>query len=716
VAHPPLVLGLIVLGAAVLVAVQTLRITSFEPDELGYTRLAIGIAHAFTPFTQSYGGASRLNQLYPLVISPLWGVFGNVTAFHLTHAWNALLMSSAAIPAYLLSREVVRARWASYLAAALVAVLPWLTIATAELTEVAAYPAAVWALLAMQRSLAQPSPRRDVIALLAIGVATYGRLQLALLAPAFVVAMLVHEIGYELSAHDRRRVSPALFMRRLGRAHAVLSGAAVLGIVIGVPLLVTGKLASAAGFYGNTLSGVSLGAPTLALARSYLSSIALGMGAIPVALAIGFACSTLVAPASRRVHAFASLTVVVVVALTLQVAEISVRFTGAVLQERYLFYIAPLLVVGMFAALLATRHPVRAVVIGSVILGLLIASTHYETPQNAFWYQVSPGLTSFYGWVVPAFGVRATTTALRTAGVVVAATGVVVALLLLRVSAVRVLIGIATAAVVFCGWETTHALVHVVDGTQNSTGLGRQSLRDVSWVDDRVPAGASVDQLVDETGGVAVSSKLWSDNAFWNRSVAGAYTTQYVPLKSYFSSVGLTVNPRSGGIVAASGGLAGSIAADRPRYLVVDSRGFPIRPVGTVVARSPRDDLELIRLAAPLRTRYLLSGVSPGGWLPLDRPAVLRLYDLHGVSGSCATVSLSFSVSQAVPGGETLTLGGTTATRRVTLVPGENATVSVPVCADGAGEPRLNVQVNAPPAAAVAVVTPRLRTLRVSPR
>jgi hypothetical protein len=282
------VVGAIVLAAAGLGAAFALRITSFEPDELGYTRLALGIAHSVTPFTLSYGGGQRLNQLYPLLIAPLWGSFGNVTAYRLTHVWNALLMSSAAIPAYLLAREVVRERWAGYLVAALVAVLPWLTLSTGELTEVAAYPASVWAALAMQRGLVGPGLRRDVIAMIAIAVAAYGRLQLILLAPAFVVAVVVHELGYALVEPGSRRENLVEGLRRMVRGHKLLSGATAIGIVVGIPLLATGKLASAAGFYGNTLSGVSLGGATFALARSYFVGIALGVGAIPAGLAIGF--------------------------------------------------------------------------------------------------------------------------------------------------------------------------------------------------------------------------------------------------------------------------------------------------------------------------------------------------------------------------------------------------------------------------------------------
>jgi hypothetical protein len=127
-----------VLVAAVAAGYFSRQVVGYEPDEIGYTRLAIGIAHSLAPFTLSNGGSQRLNQLYPLLIAPIWGPFGNVTAFRVTHLWNALLLASAAIPAYLLAREVLERRWAAYLVAALVAAAPWITLSTTELTEVAA--------------------------------------------------------------------------------------------------------------------------------------------------------------------------------------------------------------------------------------------------------------------------------------------------------------------------------------------------------------------------------------------------------------------------------------------------------------------------------------------------------------------------------------------------------------------------------------------------
>ncbi len=712
-AKPRWVVGAIVLVSAALAATFSLQIVSFEPDELGYTHLAIGIAHSLTPITLSHGGAQKLNQLYPLLIAPLWGTFGNVTAFQLTHAWNALLMASAAIPTYLLAEEVVRVRWAAYLAAALVAVAPWLTLSTGELTEVAAFPACVWALLAMQRSLDEPSPRRDVIALAAIVIAAYGRLQLILLAPAFVIAMLVHELGYPITVRGRRREGLGEGVSRIVRRHAVLSAAGAAGVLIGVPLLVSGKLASAAGFYGDALTGATINSATFDLARSYLTFTALGLAVIPVALAFGFAFVTLPTPVSRRAHAFASMAIVTVCAITIQVAEISVRFNGSTLQERYIFYIAPLFIVGMFAALLATRRPWIAALSGTVVLALLVATTHYESALSAFWYQVSPGMTSFYDLLGSALGAShgskgaGGSGSLLLTGAIVLGIGVVLTLLVWRLNPARVLAVTGVVLVVVCSAETTHALWTVVHGNSSGAGLGSGSLRDVDWVDRAVPAGASVEQWVDNLGGLDTARVLWEGETLWNRSVVGAYTIDGFG-DPFLTTTELRLDSRTGAITTASG-------AAPARYVALPARGFPAVPAGVVLARSPNRKLELLRVAMPMHAAWAVSGFSPDGWLGLYRPATVRLYALRGAIGRCATVGITLSLSAIVSSAQAVTVSAGGVDRLMSIEPGRTQTVDTRVCGSAGSAPALKLTPVQPAAQAPPVLTPQLVRVTVAP-
>lgn len=718
-ARPPLVVGAIVLAAAAIAAAFSLRVVEFEPDEIGYTHLAIGIANSLSPFTTSYGGASRLNQLYPLLIAPIWGSFNNVTAFRITHAWNALIMASAAIPTYLLAREVVTRRWAAYLAAALVAAAPWLTISTSQLTEVAAYPACAWALLAMQRALAKPSVWRDLVALLAIALATYGRLQLILLAPVLVMAMLLHELGYSLTAGGDRLARLREGGRRMVRGHILLTGAALVGLLAGVPLLLSGTLASTFGFYGNTLSGITLGSATFDLARSYVTFMALGLAALPVALAIGFSLDALVAPVSRTAHAFASLTVITGVALILQVAEVSVRFNGSTLQERYSFYIVPLLVVGMCAALLLSRNPARTVLIGTLVLAALVCTTSYQTQRTAFWYQVSPGLTSFLDWVSPAFGASSApsanpgASAQLAAGLAILALGVILAMLARRVAATRLLAGLAALAIAFCGVETVHALSEVINGNASGKGFGGPSISNADWVDRAVPGGASVVQVVGSVGALGEARALWEHDDLWNRSLTGAYSFEGFS-DPFLATSAVRIEQRSGEITLRSKAADAPAMAPSPNYLVVPIRGFPVEVSGSVLASAPGGKLQLLRPASPLHAEWALTGVSGDGWLALHRAATLRLYALRGRPGHCATVGLTVTLSSLTTSNRTLRLATAGVTRMVPLAPGATRTVNMRMCGTSGEAPQLTIANEQSPTATNPQLTPQLQRVTVT--
>src|SRR5438105_14616321 len=102
------------------------------PDEFSYGELARSIAaHA------SIASGDRI--VYPLLISPAYLVSDPELAYALVKAINAVLISSTAIPAYLLARRVLPQR-SALLAAALAVAVPSLTYAGELLSENAAYP------------------------------------------------------------------------------------------------------------------------------------------------------------------------------------------------------------------------------------------------------------------------------------------------------------------------------------------------------------------------------------------------------------------------------------------------------------------------------------------------------------------------------------------------------------------------------------------------
>ena len=537
-------------------------------------------------------------------------------------------------------------------------------------------------------------------------------MQLIVLAPVLVLAMLLHELGYRVRASADVNVTWKAVVRRLLHEHAVLSVLAIVGAVVGLPLLLGGVLASAAGFYGVTLTGVTINSATFDLARSYFSFIALGLGAIPAVLAIGFFTEALVLPRSRAIHAFASLAVVAVLAVVFQVAEVSVRLNGSTMQERYVFFIVPLLVVGMCASLLNTHKPARLILIGTVAVALLVGTTHYASPTTAFWYQASPGMASFYDWIRPLFGAAngpmADPGASRQvlAGVSILLLGALIVLALARrVAAARVLATVGVIALVFCSVETVHALWRVIHGNASGTGFGG-TLHDVGWVDRSVPGGASVQQLVTSVGSLDSARRLWEDDEFWNRTIKSAYTFESFG-DPYLPTAKLSMDERTGVL----GGGAGSLS---PSYVVVATRGFPLQLVGTMVARSSDRALGLVRPAVPLRAAWTVSGVSPDGWLQLYRPLDIRVYGVNGGSASCAKVGLTLSLSPLDPVEVPVRLTTGNSVSTASLRPGGVSTVSARVCRSGTGVAKLDLAASDGPADSVLPLSPQLLAVRVT--
>ena len=194
------------------------------PNELLYERRAISVAQSLSVLPRVRGElVSTFDQLYPVLVAPAfrWGDMQD--SLWAAHALNAWIMASACIPAFLLARRVTAVRWIPYVVAVLAVVMPWILLASFLLTEVAAYPAFVWAVFAMQASVAAPSRRHDLLALAALAVAFVGRTQLALLFLVLPVVILAFELGRSggvrtARASRRRPPSPAgLGLRRARR-------------------------------------------------------------------------------------------------------------------------------------------------------------------------------------------------------------------------------------------------------------------------------------------------------------------------------------------------------------------------------------------------------------------------------------------------------------------------------------------------------------------
>ncbi len=130
-----------------------------------YTHLALSIARTGSLVPRVNGvDIHSFSQLYPVLLAPLF-IFGTMASeLRLTAVEGAYIMSSACIPAYLLTKRLTSSRWAPVVVGVLTVVMPWIVTSMFLMTEVAAYPASVWAVFALV--VASPPRRRNTTFLL----------------------------------------------------------------------------------------------------------------------------------------------------------------------------------------------------------------------------------------------------------------------------------------------------------------------------------------------------------------------------------------------------------------------------------------------------------------------------------------------------------------------------------------------------------------------
>jgi hypothetical protein len=707
--RPPLVVGALFVVSAVLAAYYATKMTSFEPDELGYTHIAMALGDRPAFLTDAFGGADRLNQLYPLTLAPLYRFFGNVTAYQLAHWWNALLMASSVVPVYLLAREVLERRSAAYMAAAVAAVVPWLTMSAVQLTEVVAYPACAWALFAMQHAVVRPSWRADLLAIVAIVVATYGRLQLGILGPVFVATVVVHELGWALRAGgavgDRSRALREA-RRRLLRDHAVLAASTAVVIAAFAALVAAGGLQKAFGYYGNTLAGQLLPSGMWSNAQANFTFLTWGVGVLPMVWTVGLVLSSVAVPHIRRVHAFACLAALTFVALVVTVARINVIFNGGVVQERYVMFVVPLLVVGLLAGLVETRRPAVTLLLGAAVVAPLVATTDFQVIPSGFWFLVSPGMTSYVEVMAPRLG--SVGRALGDANASHFALGGWAIALGCLLLAVGIRAGVrrrgptagAIAAVVlaFCATTTVYSFHRVVYGSAMYPGLGTQSAADRDWIDRAVGRRTPVTLLATQLGQVSDSRERWLGAEFWNRSLQAAYV---------LSTPYTTWHPGQPAEVSRSGRI---LAPRRARYVVVATSGVPLGLAGRELARSADGTLRLVDVGGRRpRAAWVLHGLSDDGWLPLHGLATLTI---PAGPRSCRVVRLTFTTPRSLPESRMVRVRGEGVDRTVAASPRAARTLRVRAC--GAGPLHLSLAARVPPTASALGATIRLRSLTVA--
>jgi len=324
----------------------------YFPDEYIYASIARSLAEHGRPLIR-HSPAHFPALLEPLLAAPFWLFHDPALAYRLTQAENALAMSLAAIPVYLLSKKLGLGTGLSLVAAALAVASPNLFFVSFVLADPLAYPLVLGALYAAVCALSQPSRRWQVAFVVLWALTALTRIQYALLPLVFVAGALAVERGSIRTALGRFRLTWAIFT------------APVLALVVLGPSRVLG--------YYNSVVDLHIrpGAIVHWIATdSMLLVYCAGWVLVPGAL-IGLAYA-LARPRSREEAAFggvtAGLAFILFAETSLYASNGSPRF-----QERYFMALLPL-VLPWFALYLKRGRPARLVTCLIAVILLAISA------------------------------------------------------------------------------------------------------------------------------------------------------------------------------------------------------------------------------------------------------------------------------------------------------------------------------------------------------
>jgi hypothetical protein len=593
-------------------------------NELLYERRAIAVARTLSPLPQLRGVIiPSFDQIYPLLIAPafLWGLVpADLRAAHVINAW---VMASACIPAFLLARRVLERRWLAYVLGALTVCVPWIIYSSFLLTEVAAYPAFLWAIFALERTISAPSRGRDAFAVLTLAVAFFTRTQFAVLAAVFPVAVLAFEVGRVKDGTWWKR--PWRGFRAAVAAHREL--AAVYGIVaIAAALLVVGgRLASTLGVYGDTISGNLFPAGTGSAFVQHVATLAIGIGILPFVVGAAWLLANLVRPSeSRDRHAFACLGALALAAILLQVTSFDIRFGGSLLvHDRYLFYLAPLALLGFACAAFDRRAPRLSLIVPTalVALGFVYSSFATFTPLNS-----DTPVSDVNDFIMRIAAHKLTTARELLAGVtIVLALAFVVATLLVPAKRLAPILIVLLAVTLPA--ETAYAYQRLFSANGPS---GRPLTLAYGNVDDfldrTVGTGANVTMVSypHTQGDFWLSFPFWRDIEFWNKSVTRA---AYYPVPGIFESTGSTF-PK---IYLHFDPATGAASTSPTRYVAEDVSESRFRIDGLAV--SAANGVLVIDAREPWRTDWLSYGLTDDGWTKPGVTARVRVFATPGQTG-----------------------------------------------------------------------------------
>ena len=600
----------------------------YFPDEYIYGSIARSLGTNGKPLIRS-SSAHFPAMLEPLLAAPFWLTHDPELAYRLTQAENALAMSLAAVPVYLLVRRLGGGAWLAPAGAALTVASPDLFFSSFVLADAIAYPLVLGAVYLGVCALSRPT-RGAQLAFAALAVlATFARIQYVFLPLVFVAAALVVERGSVRSTWSRFRLSVLLYAAPVGLA-AALGPKRLLGYYSGVADLHV-RPADIAHWLGTD---------------AMLLAYAAGFALVPAAV-VGLVYA-LWKPQTRDECAFAALTVGVLLGLFAEAALYATNGSDR-FQERYLMVLLPLAFPAVVIWLRRGRpaeHAVALIAVALLALSARVPLSGYTVGDSK---QDSPFLMGVFR-LEKAVGVGDGSLAIALAAALLACLALGAAYRSRLVCAAVGASLVASCAVSIGAISFDH---HVVKSVRE-TFLPA----DARWVDHSGLRGVTLIQTP------ATAHARAHEQLFWNASLTQlAYLDQASPIDA-FGHPHVRVAD-DGRLTLGGKTLRGPLAISN----------FAVRAQLTgasLVARGT--DYELWRPAGTPRMSLFVGGLYHDGWL--SPAGHLTVYPRQGrVQG---TLRLRLSLPPKTKA-TVLQLRGAGVDRRVTVFPGRSIVVSAAV-------------------------------------
>ncbi len=568
--------GLYAVAVAVLLWLG-LRVSSpwIMVDELVYSDMARSFASVGRFLILGQHG--DYGPIYPFLISPAYAATSSIAdAYTWARVIDALLMASVVFPAYLLARRVVKPP-AALAAAALAVAVPSTAYVGTLMTENAFYPLFVWLALALVLALERPTVVRQLVLLALCVLAFETRAQTVALVAAVLTAPLL------LAWIERGRP------RRL-RVWAPLYGVTVTaGLAVVIVEIARGRSPSAVlGNYSVTSNGGYRPWPAIHWIVLHVAELDLYLWVLPFAALIVLVANArhLDAPLRR----FAAAATALAVWLVLEVGVFASRYSLRI-EERNLFYLAPLLLIALFAWIERGQpRPPRAAVVAAGVAVALPAAIPFLALLNITAQSDTLGLQPWW-YLGDALTGRASISAV----VVLLSLALGAAFLWLPRRYAPVLPALVALGFLFT-WLPLELWTHSFPRLATSSFNQGISPGYRGWIDRAVGPNAQVGVIWAGGNDLAV----W-ENEFWNRSVSRVYDLG-TPLPGGMPSTPVHVEQTTGILRGRHGE-----TVEQPYVLAPTG----VDVLGTRIAADPNKNLVLYRVKPPARTTTTIAGLYP---------------------------------------------------------------------------------------------------------